>query len=124
MIEREKMEYFELTFYEKRDGSLPVVEFLDSLPKKMRAKALREMDILKEYGNELREPYTKYLEDGIFELRIKLGSDISRILYFFYDGRNIVLTNGFIKKTWKTPRGEIEKAKMYRKGYFHRTERL
>ena len=124
MIEREKMEYFELTFYEKRDGSLPVVEFLDSLPKKMRAKALREMDILKEYGNELREPYTKYLEDGIFELRIKLGSDISRILYFFYDGRNIVLTNGFIKKTWKTPRGEIEKAKMYRKDYFHRTERL
>lgn len=118
------MEYFELTFYEKRDGSLPVVEFLDSLPKKMRAKALREMDILKEYGNELREPYTKYLEDGIFELRIKLGSDISRILYFFYDGRNIVLTNGFIKKTWKTPRGEIEKAKMYRKDYFHRTERL
>ena len=124
MIEREKMEYFELTFYEKRDWSLPVVEFLDSLPKKMRAKALREMDILKEYGNELREPYTKYLEDGIFELRIKLGSDISRILYFFYDGRNIVLTNGFIKKTWKTPRGEIEKAKMYRKDYFHRTERL
>ena len=124
MIEREKMEYFELTFYEKRDGSLPVVEFLDSLPKKMRAKALREMDILKEYGNELREPYTKYLEDGIFELRIKLGSDISRILYFFYDGRNIVLTNGFIKKTWKTPRGEIEKAKMYRKDYFHRTERV
>ena len=124
MIEREKMEYVELTFYEKRDGSLPVVEFLDSLPKKMRAKALREMDILKEYGNELREPYTKYLEDGIFELRIKLGSDISRILYFFYDGRNIVLTNGFIKKTWKTPRGEIEKAKMYRKDYFHRTGRL
>ena len=82
------------------------------------------LDILKEYGNELREPYTKYLEDGIFELRIKLGSDISRILYFFYDGRNIVLTNGFIKKTWKTPRGEIEKAKMYRKDYFHRTERL
>ena len=46
------MEYFELTFYEKRDGSLPVVEFLDSLPKKMRAKALREMDILKEYPKE------------------------------------------------------------------------
>ena len=46
-----------------------------------------------------------------FELRAKVGSDISRVLYFFVVGRTVVLTNGFIKKTQKTPSAEIEKAK-------------
>ena len=49
----------------------------------------------------LREPYSKYLEDGIFEVRGKVGNDISRVLYH---GGKIILTNGFIKKTQKTPR--------------------
>ena len=42
--------------------------------------------------------------EGIFELRAKVGSDITRVLYFFYVERHIILTNGFIKKTQKTPR--------------------
>lgn len=71
-------------------------------------------------GRFIREPYSKNLEDGIFELRIKSGSDISRILYFFFVGDKAVLTNGFIKKTQKTPRKEIEKAKAYRKDYLRR----
>ena len=54
--------------------------------------------------------FAEELEDGIFELRAKSGSDISRVLYFFMIGRIIVLTNGFIKKTQKTPKNEIEKA--------------
>ena len=48
---------------------------------------------------------------GIFELRAKVGTDISRVLYFFYYEGRIVLTHGFIKKTQRTPAGEIEKAK-------------
>ena len=62
------------------------------------------------------------VRDGIFELRAKVGSDISRVLYFFFVGRKIILTNGFIKKTQKTPRGEIEKANTYRKEYLSRKE--
>lgn len=52
--------------------------------------------------------------------RIKSSSDISRILYFFFVGDKAVLTNGFVKKTQKTPRKEIEKAKTYRKDYLRR----
>lgn len=70
----------------------------------------------------LREPYSKPLEDGIFELRVKVGSDISRVLYFFFVGRRVVLTNGFIKKTQKTPSAEIERAKRYRAEFISRKE--
>ena len=67
-------------------------------------------------------PYSEELEDGIFELRAKVGSDISRVLYFFVVGRKIILTNGFIKKTQKTPKSEIELAKKYRADYLSREE--
>lgn len=68
-------------------------------------------------------PYSEQLEDGIFELRIKFGSNITRILYFFFVGKNIILTNGFMKKTQKTPPNEIAKAKQYRKIYLTRQEK-
>ena len=48
----------------------------------MRAKLSAIISILQQYGNQLREPYSKYLDDGIFEIRGKIGSDISRVLYF------------------------------------------
>ena len=73
--------------------------------------------LLQQNGPELREPYSKHLEDGIFELRAKVGSNITRVLFFFYIGRRIVVTNGFSKKTQKTPRAEIKKAKIYREEY-------
>jgi len=63
------------------------------------------------------------LEDGIFELRCKLGSNITRALYFFYVGKRIVVTNGFVKKTQKTPPGEIKLAKDRRKDWIERQER-
>ncbi len=78
------------------------------------------MKVLQEKGNELREPYSKHLSDGIFEIRGKAGSDISRVLYFFYHGGKIIITNGFIKKTQKTPVEEIKKAKAYRDDYKER----
>jgi phage-related protein len=60
------------------------------------------------------------LSDGIFEIRAKVSSNICRVLYFFYFGNQIILTNGFVKKTSKTPAKEIEKAKRYRKDYIQR----
>lgn len=77
----------------------------------MRAKLVGLLQILQEKGNYLREPYSKHLEDGIFELRGKVGNNISRVLYFFYCGRKIIVTNGFIKKTQKTPKSQIHLAK-------------
>lgn len=113
---------FEVIFYEKEDGTEPAKEFILSLNKKMRAKMLRTVKLLADNGPELREPCSKSLGDGIFELRAKVGSDITRVLYFFFIGRKAVLTNGFIKKTQKTPSAEIEKAIRYRLDYLAREE--
>ena len=114
------MTEFEIVFYDKPDGSEPAKEFLLSLDTKMRAKTVMLIELLAQNGSELREPYSKHLVDGIFELRTKVGSDISRVLYFFVIGKRIVLTNGFIKKTQKTPRKEIELAKKYRNDFLDR----
>ena len=111
-----------IEFFDKENGSEPAKEFIFSLDKKMRTKVLFILDILADNGYELREPYSKHLEDGIFELRAKVGSDISRVLYFFYVGSRIVLTNGFIKKTQKTPEQQIKLAKQYRAEYLKRME--
>lgn len=114
------MDKFTVGFYEKENGEKPVELFLDKLDIKMRSKLLMILKILQEKGNLLSEPYSKHLDDGIFEIRGKVGSDISRVLYFFYFGGRIIVTNGFIKKTQKTPSKEIEKAKCYRKDYLER----
>ena len=114
------MEPFVVEFYETKDGHRPAEEFLDELDVKMRGKLVMTLKVLQEKGIQLREPYSKHLEDGIFEIRGKVGSDISRVLYFFYYGGRIILTNGFIKKTQKTPRNEIERAKQYRKDFMER----
>ena len=111
---------FKIEFYETENGHVPVAEFLESLDKRMQAHALHMITLLARNGNELRPPDSKYLIDGIFELRIKSGKDISRILYFFQIGQKIILTNGFIKKTQKTPRREIELARHYRNNYLSR----
>ena len=116
------MAEYEVIFYDKPDGTEPVKEFLLELEPKMRAKVLRTIELLQNNGNDLREPYSKYLGDHIFELRAKVGSDISRVLYFFVIGKRIVLTNGFIKKTQKTPVSELDKAKQRREEYLNRME--
>ena len=67
----------------------------------MQAKILLSIKVVKEYGYQTRMPYSEALEEGIFELRAKVGSNICRVLYFFVVGRKIVLTNGFVKKTQK-----------------------
>ena len=116
------MKKFKVEFYDTETGRQPAKEFLLSLDKKMRAKMLHMISILQDNGNELREPYSKHLSDGIFELRAKVGSDITRVLYFFYVDRQIILTNGFIKKTMKTHPKETVLAKKYRADYLLRRE--
>ena len=116
------MQEFEIIFYEKEDGTEPAKEFILSLDKKMRTKMLRIIEMLQNNGYELREPYSKSVSEGILELRAKVGSDISRVMYFFVIGKKTVLTNGFIKKTQKTPKEEIERAKRYRADFLSRKE--
>ena len=77
------MQEFQIEFYEKIDGTEPAKDFILSLDTKMRAKVLRTVSLLGDSGPTLREPYSKPLDDGIFEIRTKFGSDITRVLYFF-----------------------------------------
>lgn len=107
-------------FYCKEDGKEPAKEFIAGLEKKMRARVFRTIELLERYGYELREPYSKHLGDGIFELRCQLGTNITRICYFFFHGGNAILTNGFVKKTQKTPTEAYERARSYRKAYLAR----
>ena len=113
---------FQVEFYDTEDGRTPTQEFLDSLEPKMNAKMVGLMEILEEKGYSLREPYSAPLEDGIFELRAVQGSNISHALFFFYVEGRIVITHGFIKKTQKTPRAQIELAKKYRADFLRRQQ--
>ena len=114
------IEKFEIIFYDLPNGTEPVKEFLLSLDIKMRAKMLRTIALLGDNGYAMREPYSKPIDDGIFELRAQVDGNISRVLYFFIDHGRIILTNGFIKKTGKTPSKEIELARKYRREYLSR----
>ncbi len=113
---------YTVEYYEKSDGTFPAEEFILSQDNKMQGKLFMALELLEMKGPELREPYSKSLGDGIFEVRARHGSDISRVLYFFVVGKKIILTNGFVKKTQKTPLQEIEKAKRYREDYKNRME--
>ena len=116
------MQKFQVDFFTEEDGTKPVAEFIKTLTVKLRAKVVSDLNILEEFGNLAREPLSKHLEDGIFEIRSKVSTDIVRILYFFDKERIIIATNGFIKKENKTPRAEIALAKDRRNAYFIRKE--
>ena len=69
---------------------------------------------LKNNGIRPKENLSKHLGDGIFELRASFDNRISRSLYFYESDRQIIFTNGFIKKGRKTPKSEIGKAMLIR----------
>ena len=114
---------FNVEYYALPNGEKPVETFLDSLDFRMRAKALGSIEILAEFGNILREPYSKAIGKGLFELRIKFAGDTTRIFYFFIMNNRIILTNGFIKKTRKTPPGEIALAQKYKADFERRQKK-
>jgi len=66
------------------------------------------------------EKFFKHLDgtEGLFEIRIKVSSDIFRIFCFFDEGNLVILLNGFQKKTDKTPKNEIEKAERLKQQYY------
>lgn len=111
---------FEIELYETENGECPARDFIDSLEPKLMAKVLRTIDLLEKNGPLLKGPFSKYLGNGILELRAQQGNNISRVLYFFFAGQKIVLTNGYLKKTQKLPRGVLEKAMEYKKDYERR----
>ena len=115
----ENMSNFIVEFFEKSDGTYPAEEFILSQDLKMKSRLYRTLAVLETDGNNIREPYSKFLGDGIYEVRVQQGNNIARVLYFFVVNRKIILTNGFIKKSQKTPKSEINKAKKFRSEYLN-----
>lgn len=112
-----------ITLYDAKNGHNYGEEYLEDLfhsNKKLCSKMLVAIQIFKELGRNTPTKYSKYLRDGIFELRASVATNEARELYFFSVGGNeVVITNGFTKKTQTTPDRAIEKAKNLMKEYFN-----
>lgn len=93
-------------------------EFFSAQKDKVKDKIIWTLTLIEEI-ERVSKHYLKHLEgtDGLYEIRIQLGNDIFRIFCFFDAGKLIIITNGFQKKTQKTPKQEIEKALKIKQDY-------
>ena len=118
---------YTVMFYETADGRSELWDFLEEL--RMKAATNKDariqhkqitlyIQLLQENGTRLNENITKHLEDGIWELR----PGHNRVFYFFFENDTFVLLHHFRKKSQKTPKREIEKAKNERADYIARKE--
>src|SRR5580698_5017325 len=98
-----------VVFYMEDDGSVPVLEWLDSLPAKALDKCTVRIERLEEIGHELRRPEADFLRNGIYELRVGLQHVNYRILYFFHGRTAAVISHGLVKED-EVPSKEIQKA--------------
>lgn len=113
---------YEVLFYEDEKGRCPTEQFLKLLPLKVRGKLAKWIEKLEEYGPDLPRPYADVVRGKIRELRLVFASDHYRFLYFFH-GKKIIITHGFVKKTDRLPENEIKKAERFRIDFGERIKR-
>lgn len=82
------------------------------LPAGFLARFLRYAERMEIYGPDLGMPHTRAMGGGLFELRLKAAEGIARVFYCIVVNRRIVMLHQFTKKTGKTPRKELEIARM------------
>lgn len=99
----------EVILFREDDESVPLVEWLKSVPKKPQAKCVAALTRLEELGHELRRPEADYLRDGIHELRVRFQSVNYRMLYFFH-GRTVTVVSHGCTKERVVPKREIDAA--------------
>ena len=110
-----------INFYRQPNGKSPVEEFLDSLTGKQAQKVLWVLQLIEELEIVPRQYFKKLVDsEGIWEVRVQFGNDIFRLLGFFDGGILLILTNGFAKKTQKTPPQEIALAVRRKNDYLAR----
>lgn len=111
----------EIVFYQKQNGNCPVEEFLDCLDQKIRRKTEFVLNLIRDMQT-VPAKFFKKLDstDHIWEIRVEYEGNIYRIFGFLFEGRFVVLTNGFQKKSQKAPRNEIELAEKYKHDFLIR----
>lgn len=103
-----------IIFYENH-----FIEFYQIQNEKVKSKIQYVFELIKQV-ERVPEKFLKHLEgtEGLFEVRVEYKSNIFRIFCCFDEGKLVVLLNGFQKKTTKTPKNELEKAKKLMNEYF------
>jgi len=102
----------QLVFFKDDDGTAPVRDWLLELRQRQRrafAKCVVRIRRLAELGHELRRPEADLLQDGIYELRARIGRVNYRVLYFFH-GQNVAILVHALTREAKVPKGDIERA--------------
>ena len=120
---------YTIEFYEKANGKSEIWDFLEKLRLKSKSnkdariqykQMILYIQLLQDNGTILSENVTKHIEENIWELR----PGNNRIFYFLHDKNKFILLHTFRKKTQKTPRREITKAKTERDDYLKRKESI
>lgn len=88
-----------------------VLAEIESWPVDVLADCARLIELLMEYGPDLRLPYSRALGDGLFELRPRGHSGIGRAFYAHRAGSKAIILHAFIKKTQHTPSKELKVAR-------------
>jgi len=97
---------WQIHFYEDHRGKSPVLDFLNSLSPKDRAKANNVFRLLEEFGTRLGMPHARRIEGRLWELR----PGDNRLFYCLYTERKFVILHSFRKQSMKTPEKEIATA--------------
>ncbi|MBM3702783.1 MAG: type II toxin-antitoxin system RelE/ParE family toxin [Actinobacteria bacterium] len=104
-----------IEFYKKDNLEEPVRNFIVNLATKERAKVVQEIENIRSEGIYLGLPFVKKIAGkkyiGLWELRVRFGSEYIRIIYFLHSKKTFVLLHGFKKKTNRTPKRDLEIAK-------------
>lgn len=100
-----------VTFYMTSDGKCPVAEFIDSQSAKVAQKIAWVLKAVQEIEKIPKTYFKKITDTDFYEVRIEISGNIYRLLGFFHNGNIVILTNGFQKKTQKTPKSEIQLCK-------------
>src|SRR6266478_5522683 len=87
-----------VVFYRDDEGRVPLLEWLDDLPRKAQDKCRVKIERLRELGHELRRPEADFLREGIYELRVRLQRVNYRMLYFFHGNTAAVVSHGIRKE--------------------------
>jgi phage-related protein len=99
-------------------------KWLSDIPADIKARIINITDLLIEHGPQnVREPYVKHIQGKLFEIRARGRDGIARVFYFTLSGQKIVLLHGFIKKTQKTPKKDIDTALARMKEILKKEER-
>jgi hypothetical protein len=105
-----------LVLFRDADGTVPLFDWFDGLPKKVVVKCRSRLERLRSLGHELRRPEADLLRDGIYELRVGHQGVNYRMLYFFHHNIAAVVSNGLMKER-TVPHTEIDRAIRRREMY-------